>query len=372
MTAMTMRTDSNHTNDPYVAAQEASTRQNTSQRAAKRRRNRPYMLTTPHTWRRRILTTIAIVLVIGGAWLTASVMSGAIPSPIAVIRDAIGGNGTAAQDTATDATSDAETPAADANEATTTATSTASMETPQNACNALNGYYEGLAAQDATKLHAVGADTAASAVERGWLSRMHYTVGNIGTATADRLPDSAGTYAGSTLYRIADFYPAAGDDAITSDITGKTGLVGWIWYDQTDNAWEIIDPTIPTAVYMPKATSTKMRNTDGNATVTINTDGALANPWWAWMQESVTIATGTTVTVSKRQLDTGVTITTTPGLIGSSIGSGTGTVTIVRGSTTSFGTEKIGQSALKLTGDIAGVTIQAGGQDITPDIAVGE
>lgn len=370
---MTTRTDSDHTGNPYVAAQEANTRQGTSRHAARRRRNRPYMLTTPHTWRRRVLTTIAIVLVIGGAWITASVMSGSIPSPIAVIHDAIYGNGTKAQDTATDATDGTETTAADASEATTTAaTSTASMETPQNACDTLNGYYDGLAAQDATKLHAVGANAAASAAERGWLAKMHYTVGNIGTATADRLPDSAGTYAGSTLYRIADFYPTAGDDAITSDITGKTGLVGWIWYDQTNNAWEIIDPTIPTAVYMPKATSTKMRSADGNATVTIDTDGALANPWWAWMQETVTIATGTSVTVSKRQLDAGVTITTTPGFVGSSVGSGTGTVTIVRGGTTGFGTEKIGQQALKLTGDLAGVTIQAGGQDITPDIAVGE
>lgn len=369
---MTMRTDSDHTGNPYVAPQEANARQGTSRHAARRRRNRPYMLTTPHTWRRRALTTIAIVLVIGGAWITASVMSGSIPSPIAVLRDTIGGNGKATQDAAGNDASDAEQPTADANNATTSATSTASMETPQNACNTLNGYYEGLAAQDATKLHAVGADAAASAAERGWLARMHYTVGNIGTATSDRLPDSAGTYAGSTLYRIADFYPTAGDDAITSDITGKTGLLGWIWYDQTNNAWEIIDPTIPTAVYMPKATSTKVRSTDGNAAVTIGTDGALANPWWAWMQETVTIATGTPITVSKRQLDTGVTITTTPRLVGSSIGSGTGTVTIVRGSTTGFGTEKIGQQALKLTGDLAGVTIQAGGQDITPDIAVGE
>lgn len=342
------------------------------QRKPRRRRDHPYMITTARTWRRRVLTALAILIVACGAWITASVMSGTIPSPIAVVRDAISERQDGTQDVQDSGTSDAETPSEGANGNDTATTSTASAETAQNACDTLNGYYEGLASQDASKLHAVGADVAASAVERGWLSMMHYTVGDIGTATADRLPDPAGTYAGSSLYRISDFYPSSGDRAITSDITGMTGLVGWIWYDQASNSWVIIDPTIPTTIYTPKATSTKMASSDGTTSVTVITDGALANPWWAWMQEAVTIATSSTVTVSKRQLDSGVTVTTTSGLVGTGVRNGTGTVTIVRGSTASFGTDKIGQTALQLTGDIAGVTIQTGGQDITPDIAVGE
>lgn len=367
---MTMRTDSN--GSPRVTMRNADARQGTSKHAARRRRNRPYMLTTPRTWRRRVLTALAIVAVVSGAWITASVMSGSIPSPIAVIRDAIGSKRDAAQGHEANSKGDAKGKEGDANETTTNTASTASTETPQNACNALNGYYEGLAAQDASKLHAVGADSAASAAERGWLGRIHYAVGNIGTATADKFPDAAGTYAGGTLYRIADFYPGIGDDAITSDITGKTGLAGWIWYDQSSNAWEIIDPTIPTAVYTPKSTTTKTSSADGSTSVSVTTDGALANPWWAWMQETVTITTSSTANVGKRKLDAGVTVTTTPGLVGSSVGNGTGTVTIVRGNTTGYGTEKIGQPALKLTGSLAGVSVQAGGQDITPDIPVGE
>lgn len=329
------------------------------------------MLTTPRTWRNRIVTAVAIAIVAVGAWVTASVMSGAIPSPVAVIRDAMAARDDTAQEGAQDAVTGAESasevPSGD--DAGTAAT--ASLETAQNACEVLDGYYDGLAAQDATRLHAVSAEAAASAAERGWLSRMHYAVGNIGRATADRLPAAAGTYAGSSLYRIADFYPGAGSDAITSDITGTTGLVGWIWFDQTDNSWEIIDPTIPTATYMPKATSTTMRSTDGGSSVTITTDGALANPWWAQMTETVSITTSSSVTVSKRQLDSGATVTTSAGLTGTMRG-GTGTVTITRGSTTGFGTDRIGQDALMLTGDMAGVTVTAGGQDITPDIAVAE
>lgn len=370
---MTTRTDSNGRQTTYTPVQNANAKQGASRHAAKRRRNRPYMLTTPRTWRRRVITAIAIVAVIGGAWITASVISGSIPSPIAVIRDAIGSKKDATHGHGTDAKGDATDKKGNAGDDTTAnAASTASTETPQNACNALNGYYEGLAAQDAAKLHSAGADSAASAAERGWLGRIHYTVGNIGTATADKFPDAAGTYAGSTLYRIADFYPGIGDDAITSDITGKTGLTGWIWYDQTNNAWEIVDPTIPTAVYTPKSTTTKMSSADGSTSVSMSTDGALANPWWAWMQETVTISTNATANVGKRKLDAGVTVTTTPGLVGSAVGNGTGTVTIVRGNTTEYGTEKIGQPALKLTGSLAGVSIQAGGQDITPDIPVGE
>lgn len=350
----------------YPAAQPMSQQQAYQQPSSKKRRkkNKPYKLTTVHTWRRRIVSLIVMLLVIAGIWITASVMSGAIPSPLSLLHQ---------NDTSSNASTDTMSLLDTANTATdntAAATNTAaeSQDTAQQADEIINAYYKGLAANDSASLHAIGADDAASAIERGWLTRIHYTVNNVSTADADALPSSSDTYAGSTLYPVSAFMPAS-QATITSDITGTTPLSAWIWFNQESNTWQIVDPTIPTAIYMPKSTTTTMKNSDGTAQATVTTQGALANPWWAYMTEDISINTSSTVKLTKNKFDNGITANI-PASLNGTTSSTSGTITIYRGNLSSFSPSKIGQSALKMTGNMTAISIETSTQDITPDMEI--
>ena len=329
-----------------------------------RHKDSPYKLTTGGTWRRRVITLIVIIVVIAGAWITASVISGSIPSPIAVVRNAIAGKDKRSdKGKRNENASNANT----SNDSSSDRKETESNDTVAKADEVINSYYAALSSQDSNVLHQIGADAAASAIERDWLTRIHYAVNNIGQADATTMPTQAGTYAGEPIYQMSSFFSGGTDNTVTNDITGTTAVLGWIWFDQTTNAWHVVDPTIPTSISAPSSTTVTMKSSDGSSTVSVTSDGALSNPWYAWMQEQVNVTTSSTVTMTKQSLDSGITANIPSSLLGTR-GSTSGTVTIVRGVTSDFGIDKVGQDDLQLTGDMTAVKVQTDSQDITPSM----
>lgn len=325
----------------------------------RRKRNQPYKITTAGTWGRRIASTFLLIIVIIIVWLILSVMSGALPSPIELVSGVL-------EDT-TDQTEQEEVTVPDTTQ--DDVETQQSNDTAKDATDTLNAYYDAITSNNTSRLHEIGADATASAIERGWLQRIDYQVTSTSQASADSFPSSVGTYAGNTLYSISDFYQDS-ENAIHSSVTGDTPREGWVYYDTMTNGWVIVDPTIPTATQTPKSSTVRLTSADRSTTVSITTQGALSNPWWSCLDESVEVTTSGTVTMTKRQFDGGVTMTVPSNLTGTQ-GSQSGTIRIVRGNTSSFGTEKIGQEPLILDGDMAGITVTSGTQDVTPSLTIG-
>lgn len=330
----------------------------------RRRKNSPYKIVTAGTWTRRALSTIGCIAGVAGVWVLLSVMTGIIPSPWDAISNV--DNNVASQEQA----SDNDNVAND----NVTADSTSTVErkdTVENATNMIASYYSALATNDATKLHEIGASDAATAIEQGWLARINYRVNDTGRPGATALPQSVGEYAGNALYAIADFYANDGDAVVSSDVTGDMGHAGWIYFDSMTETWAIVDPTIPTSIQTPSTTSVSLSSTDGISSVRLTSVGSLSNPWWARASVSVTVKTSSAVSVTKAKFDGGITATYPGGLIGTVNGEYTGDVTIVRGVTSGFSTDRIGQESLVLTGDMSPCILQTAEQNITPTFTFG-
>lgn len=316
-----------------------------------------------------IVVAIAVVVV---SWVVMSVMTGAMPSPIEMVNDwrrSQGSSGAPAQVESVDSGSTQQAPVTIDDQSQT---ATSGNDTVDGVRDVLTMYYSALAANDSNKLRGIGASDAASAIDQGWLAGVGYRMNSIDTPSATSMPAPVGTYAGSPLYAIADFYASNPTDAIHTDATGDTPRVGWVWYDDVNGNWAIVDPTIPTAIQTPSSTTVTMASDDRTANVSVMSKGAYANAWWAWLSEAITISTTAPVTMSKVSFDKGVTVmlpNELNGTINGGIASGSAIVT--RGSLSEFDLSRIGQNPYSLSGDMMACRIQTTSQDITPQLRIG-
>lgn len=192
-------------------------------------------------------------------------------------------------------------------------TENASMNTPQYAREAISKYYTALATDDAAALHQQGNDGTAVAIENKWLNALDYAVdlGQLASPDVDAFPPAAGMWAGNTLYKIEDFYSRKPQNAITNDVTGKTGAVGWVYFDTVQGRWVIVDPTIPSAVSAPEGNKIEKFSSDRLVDVKAASSGALSNPWWSYAQIAVDISSTNResgVSVTPKKFDEGITV----------------------------------------------------------------
>lgn len=330
----------------------------------RRRKDSPYKIVTAGTWARRVLCTVGCAVGVAGVWVLLSVMTGVLPSP----WDAISG-------ACDNATSNGQVGDGDdavaGDEATSPASTGERKDTVEGATDTIASYYSALATNDASKLHEIGAIDAAKAIEQGWLARINYRVHDVGGPDAAALPRPVGEYAGNALYAISDFYSNGGNAAVSSDVTGDTGHVGWVYFDTMTGTWAIVDPTIPTSIQTPSTTSVSLSSTDGTSSVRLTSIGSLSNPWWAMASVSVMVKTSSSVSVTKAEFDDGVTVSYPDGLVGTIEGERMGDVTMVRGVTGGFPVDRIGQEPLVLTGDMCPCVLQTAEQNITPTFTFG-
>ena len=282
-----------------------------------------------------------------------------------------------------------------------------------SATEAIGNYYTALANNNAGYLHEQGWDAAANAIELGWLPALEYKIDitRLMPTKTDFLPNSVGTYAGCSLYAISDFYLEVPQGTISSIITGLTGPVGWIYYDPIKAHWQVVDPTIPTALYAPEATDVGRKSSDEQITTIMTSSGAFANPWWAYMALTVDITApnmNTPVAIAQKQLDAGVTSQIPQSLLDglkpvqntqqqqqptdpnqqqnantntittqhlSTLPEGwvraSGIIIIQRGVLNNFSIDRIGQKAQQLDGNVVPITIQTPTEDITPVFLIG-
>lgn len=264
-----------------------------------------------------------------------------------------------------------------------------SKKTAQEAEKIIKRYYTALAYNDSSSLHSIGNEAAASAIERGWLSSIGYSV-DASKATnpdAQALPQRCGTYAGCDAYNISDFYSSDTSGAITSDVTGVTGCTGWIYYDEIKTEWIIADPTIPTSISSAEAPNVERSSLDSMVTVKMSSPGAYCNQWWAYTQLSVDISNASSdndVTVSAKKLDKGMTTNVPSELTsgvprtptgtssdGSTVSSANAVCTVYRGETSNFNMDRIGGDALSIDGNICPVSIIYGDEDVSPVFTIG-
>lgn len=236
-------------------------------------------------------------------------------------------------------------------------------------------YYDALAKGDTATLRASGFSTAANAIDQGWLSAIGYSVSQVVQPDVSQMPESVGTYAGNTVYSMASFYDRTPDNAIHSNVTGDTGYLGWMYYDTMTNAWVVVDPTIPTATQAAEDDRVTRRSSDGQVTVSIQSRGAVANPWWSQMsaQLSVESAQGVNARTSDRALDDGITVSISDTIRNQTVNGGKaeGEFTLTRGVTSGFSPDRIGQPAQSIEGNVMPITIQTDSEDVTPVFTIG-
>lgn len=283
---------------------------------------------------------------------------------------------------------------------------TAAPDSVEEADKFIASYYGYLANSDADGLRNIGNDAAANAVQNKWTVGIDYKVDNSAQPDAKSMPTPIGKYAGCKLYNVSDFFSNPPVNSVHSTITGDTGYQGWVYYDQLETKWVMVDPTIPTSVQVPESGHVAKSSEDRKATVEMTGPGAYSNPWWAYTMLSVDVTSSSTdasVSVKQKTLDSGITIsvpdTLTAGLspitaqdngqqnaqqnaqgdenasdtqsTSTAAAKASGICIIYRGSTSNFTPERIGQQALRIDGDITPVTVSCGDEDITPIFAIG-
>lgn len=283
-------------------------------------------------------------------------------------------------------------------------TETAVPDSVSEADKFIAAYYGYLANSDADGLRNLGNDAAANAIQNKWTIGIDYKVDNSVQPDAKDMPSPIGKYAGCKLYNISDFFSTPPANSVHSTITGDTGYQGWIYYDQLETRWVIVDPTIPTSVQVPESGHVAKSSEDKKATVEMTGPGAYSNPWWAYTMVSVDVTSSSadaTITIQQKSLDNGITVsvpdTLTAGLSpivasnaqqgeqqntqqsqdtadmsqSSAVAKASGICIVYRGTTSGFTPDRIGQQALRIDCDITPVTISCGDEDITPIFAIG-
>ena len=299
----------------------------------------------------------------------------------------------------------------------------------ETAKSKIKSYYSLLSQKKDEQLRNEGFETAANAMALGWFDAIGYSV-DAGTINpdVDEMPKPVGSYAGNDVYAISDFFTKSpGDKLVHSRITGDTGVVGWIYYDQMANKWFVIDPTIPSKIQAAASTQISRSSADGNVAVNVSTPGVFSNPWWSFSMVAVDVTSNSTeydVSISQREMDDGVTIEAPESLLsgidkgsvgqkaekhtenensddsensdsksdadnenknesadeernddpdgdGLTEGRASGVVIIYRGTIDTFDPSRIRQQPMSLDGDMCPVTIVAGDEDISPVISVG-
>lgn len=250
-----------------------------------------------------------------------------------------------------------------------------SSMTIDGAKQAVFAYYDALSKGDTSTLRTSGFNTAANAIDQGWLSAIGYSVSQVVQPDVSQMPESVGTYAGNTVYAMSSFYTRAPESAVHSNVTGDTGYVGWMYYDTMTNAWVVVDPTIPTATQAAEDDRVTRRSSDGQVTVSVQSRGAVANPWWSQMsaQLSVESAQGVDAKTSDRTLDNGITVSVTDTIRNQTVNGSKaeGEFTLTRGVTSDFSSDRIGQPAQSIEGNIMPITVQTDGEDVTPVFTIG-
>lgn len=252
-----------------------------------------------------------------------------------------------------------------------------SDNTPQKANEFIVAYYKALADKNVTALQQLECIQTSEALKLGWLNDIGYEIDitKIGTPSAVQFPQSQGIYAGCTLYKISDFYQQAPQQAIKSNITGETGVEGWIYFDSLRAKWRISDPLIPTATCAAEAKTVTRKSKDGLVQVKLSTPGAYCSPWWGYTQVSIEIQNLSTLPVilSRAALDKGMTAIT-PAEMGTMVSSNetkNGICVVYRGVLNDFGIEKIGGVPLMIDGNVCPTTIDYGNENISPPFAIG-
>ena len=301
----------------------------------------------------------------------------------------------------------------------------------ETAVNKIDTYYSLLSQKKSDQLRNEGFETAAGAVEMGWLDDIDYSVdANNINPDATAFPAPVGSYAGNDVYSISSFFSSLpSEPTIHSIITGDTQVCGWIYYDSVANSWNLIDPTIPTATQAASATQISRGSEDGGVSTEVSTPGVFSNSWWAYAMVSVDVTSTSTdydVSITLRDFDDGITAdipsTLLAGINRSSVGQpieearrnananangnsndaddenadengndnssdrtevtdrnndgradgrAAGVCVIYRGTLDNFDPTLIGKEELKLDGDICPVTIVAGDEDVTPIVTIG-
>lgn len=326
-----------------------------------RKKNSPYKITTIGTWTRRIIHAIGIVVGVSTIWILLSIITGVLPSPWDYISHI---NNIMVQEKNKNNNTNK-------NISNSLTSKEKNKNTVKNANKMISSYYSALAANDTSKLHEIGAGDAATAIEQGWLAKINYCVNKNNQPEAAELPKSVGEYAGNDLYSISDFYSNDSNDAVSSDATGNTGHVGWIYFDSMTETWTVVDPTIPTSIQTPSTTSVSLTSSDNTSSVRLTSIGSLSNAWWAKANINITIKTSSQITSTKTKFDGGITVTYPKNLIGTISGEQTGNVSISRGITDKFSIDRIGQDSLVLNGDMSPCILQTEGQNITPIFVFG-
>lgn len=243
-------------------------------------------------------------------------------------------------------------------------------------------YYSLLSAYDQSGLAAAGFTEAASAISMGWLEQIEYSVEWSTEPDVTELPDSVTMYAGCYVYKISDFFTTEPTEVIHSNATGNTTYEGWVYYNRSTNKWVVVDPTIPTAISASESTTVTRSSSDSLVKTTMQSSGALSNPWWCVSDIYVEITSSASsydVSVATRHIDDGVTVSVPDELLAgiSRVNDGnsvtiSGICSVVRGVTSGFGVERIGSDALSLDGNIVPVDIQTSTENITPLYAMGD
>lgn len=281
---------------------------------------------------------------------------------------------------------------------------TAVPDSVEEADKFIAAYYGYLANSDADGLRNIGNDAAANAVQNKWTVGIDYKVDNSVQPDAKNMPNPIGKYAGCKLYNVSDFFSNPPVNSVHSTITGDTGYQGWVYYDQLETKWVMVDPTIPTSVQVPESGHVAKSSEDKKATVDITGPGAYSNPWWAYTMVSVDVTSSSSdasISVQQKSLDDGITISVPDSLTAglspvdnsqqnnqqdaanansntddtqsssSVVGKASGICIVYRGDTSNFTPDRIGQQALRIDGDITPITVSCGDEDITPIFAIG-
>ena len=235
----------------------------------------------------------------------------------------------------------------------------------EDAASTIRRYYESIATRNASNLREMGYHSTATAIEQGWLDNIHYTVKGMPEITVSDFPEANGTYAGNTMYAISSFCSGAGT---SSDITGESPYIGWIYYDAVTSSWAIVDPTIPTSIQIPASNNVIRSSQSNSVTTTVNSSGVYCNPWWAFTKQEISINTTGSASSSPVSFDNGVTIDMPDNLVSGSLPSGETkvTVTMYRGQLDNFSPDRIGQQDQSLQGDIFPLIIESDGEICSP------
>lgn len=262
--------------------------------------------------------------------------------------------------------------------------STDTVNTPQEACNVIASYYKAIAEKDVKKLKDLGATGTATALSKNWLDEIGYKldIGKVENPDASAFPASAGIYAGCTLYKISDFYSHDTSEAIESNVYGKKGAEGWVYYDPINVRWVIVDPTVPTAFASPAAENVERLSDNKGAIAKMSCKGVYSNPWWAWASSEVQLtntSSDESMKVGVAKHDNGFTVNVAQDLLNGAAPASGGNSTVVkgqcamwRGDTASFTMEKVGARPLEVDGDICPVVVTFGNENISPLFTVGK